>query len=67
MPTRFGDIDLGAELRQLHGAHVGDDEADQEADQGHDRQGLRSDVLDDQQQVRPAKLRLAAQQPAEGQ
>jgi hypothetical protein len=40
------DEDLGAEILQLLSAHVGNDHADQEGDQRHDRNGGDAGVVD---------------------
>jgi hypothetical protein len=62
---QVGDVDLGAELCQLDRAHVGDNDADEKADQGDDRQGLGADILYHQHQVGATDLCPATEQPAE--
>ena len=57
---QVGDVDLRAELLELHRADEGEDQADQEADQRDDRQRLGAGLLDEQQQVGAAEAGLAA-------
>lgn len=44
--SMIGDVYLGAEQLELDGAHEGEDEADQDADEGNDGKGLRPALLD---------------------
>lgn len=62
---QVGDVDLGAEHGQLRRPHVGQNRADEKADQGDDGQGARSGILGEKEQVRPLKTGTAQHQPAE--
>ena len=64
---QVGDVDAGAELLELHGAHEGDDQADQEVDQRDDAQRIRPALLQHEQDVAPLEDRRAAQEAPEGQ
>ena len=46
MPDQIRHVDLGAKLLELHGADEGEDDADQEAYQCYDGEGLGAALLD---------------------
>ena len=50
-------------MPQLQGADVGEDDADQKADERDDRQRLRAHLLQREQQLRALEARLAADEP----
>ena len=64
---QVGDVDLGAELPELHGADEGQDQSDQKADQRDDGQRARAAVLDDEGEVAALEAGAAARERGERQ
>ena len=48
---QVGDVDVGAELLQLNQPDEGQNHADQKADEGHDRQGVGTAILQDENDI----------------
>ena len=65
-PDQVGDVEVGAEQSQLHGAHEGQDQADDHADQRDDRQRSAPAACIRAQEIRGPKLRAERAEAAQG-
>ena len=61
---QVGDRDRRAELLELHGAHEGENHADQETDQRDDAERVGAAILDRDHQINPPVARTAGHEPA---
>ena len=64
MPTRSATKIDAPNCSQLHGAHEGEDDADQETDQRDDAESVGAAILDRDHQIDPPITRAAGHEPA---
>jgi hypothetical protein len=63
---QVGHQELRANLAELDGAHVGQDDSHQEADERHDAERFGPGLLDRDHEVRTTELRAAGWEPGQG-